>query len=202
MRSTWKFCARAALILVVAAFGVGRTDASVPNPSFEQDVVGDGSTVSPPTGWFVAGGTPSNAAVWNPTSADFSTAGGNGVLPGTAQGSQCFTNVATTWSNDVDVITSPSTPVCTLVADREYTVTVSLGSPSSAKIYDGQSIGFIDISAGKALATHDDIFPAGRDWSNMKGCGTFGDISFTIKSNDFIGKNGILAGQNLGVVLD
>ncbi len=185
----------------------------VPNGSFEQDVTADGTTLSPPTyptSWLAVDGTlldppvssnPANAAVWNPTGAAFAAAGGNGTLPGTAQGSQCLTNVATTWNNDVDVVNGADAPICTLVPNRVYTITVALGSPSNAKIYDGQSIGFVDIDAQAAIATHDDIFPAGRDWSNMKGWGTFGDISFSINSNDYIGKNGIAANDNMGVVL-
>jgi autotransporter-associated beta strand protein len=204
------------MILVIAALGasmavaVTPTFVPVPNSSFEQDVTADGTTLSPPTSWTAEYGTSSNARVWNPTSADFSGAGGNGALPGTAQGSQCMTNVATTWNNDVDMVngTSDATAICALVPNRVYTITVALGSPSTAKIYDGQSIGFIDINAQTPIATHDDIFPTGRDWSNMKGWGTFGDVSFTINSNNYIvpgatpgTKNVIAANDNMGVVL-
>ena len=168
--------------------------------------------------WDVAlGDGTGNARAWNPSSTNFATAGGNGALPGTAAGSQCFVNSATTWNNDVDLVNGNSDEtygqaVATLAGNKRYTFTVAVGSALGAPVMDGQSLGFADITSNALLASHDDMYPNGwyrnglnnggvQNMTGFQGWGGFGDISFSVNANDLIGTMGAKSGDGLCLVI-
>ena len=190
------FAAVAALAaFVVACSGTaqaGPTVYTVPNYSFQNWTVwnnadqpvetfpptplGDGQQTPPtannfypqPDYWaLVYGGNSTNFSMWNPTSADFATAGGvNGSLPGTAAGSTCFLNNGTTSGQDIGFVNGTldgtggaAIPNATLAANKRYTITIAIGSPTTATIMDGQSFCFADITYGGLLLEHDDMYP-------------------------------------------
>ena len=173
-----------------------------------------------PTGWWPAQGTNSPySRMWNPSSTSFATAGGNGALPGTAAGSQCFYNSSTDWATtDIDLITTnntgtqPTVGVTTLQANRRYTLTVAIASPLGATIMNGSALGFANIDAGAEMVEHDDMYPNGwytyganngttQNMAGFLGCGRFGDVSLSMNSNDFIGSQ-FWVGDNLVPILD
>ena len=214
------FVAVAAIAALVVAFrGTAQaipTVYTVPNYNFQDSVdagwLADGQHANYPDDtwddwdadkWFAASGDqyPYYAGEWNPTSASFTTAGGNGVLPGTAAGSQCLTNAATS-SADVMYIAGTLTgyhqvtPITHLQANKRYTMTMAIGSAKNATIMDGNSLFLVDTTALGLIAQHDDMMPNGLKTGYtpgpgvFSGSGTFGDISFSIASNDIIGNQG------------
>ena len=153
----------------------------------------------------------------DPTNSDFATAGGNGSLPGTAAGSQCYVNSATVWNNDVDIVTGTADEtygqaVATLAANTRYTFTVAVGSALTAGVMDGQSLGFADINTAALIQSHEDMYPNGwyknglnnggvQNMGGFQGWGGFGDISYSFSSNNVIGTAGVKAGDGLVLVI-
>lgn len=171
MSNRAKTCvAVAALVAMVVAFGgtaqAAPTVYTVNNYNF-QDALDSGipdggfsGRAVPPDYWFPASGAgyPYNYREWNPTSTSFATAGGNGVLPGTAAGSQCLTNTATYWDEtDVMLVTGNmqgtygAAVVPNLQPNMRYTVTAAIGSALNATINNGVSLFFADIKIGARL---------------------------------------------------
>jgi autotransporter-associated beta strand protein len=155
---------------------------TVTDYSFENTFVLDGVTTPYPPGKT----PPSTGQVWNPTASDFPGAGINGSLPGTAAGSQCFV-VPSTSSGDVPLTMTTNAAVA---ANMRYTMTIALGSPLTATIMNGQSVALLDVVSHAPLGLHEDMYPNG--WtkatdSSFKGWGSFGDISCSFASNDYIG---------------
>ncbi len=168
----------------------GPTSYAVQNYSFESPVVSPGGF-----GTYSPGGPIPSYPVWCPTAADFPPGGGS--LPGTAAGSQCAVNTATSSGNDIVVVAETN---ATLAANTRYTMTVAVGSPLTATIMDGQSFVFADANSGAPIAEHDDMYPTAAAAANhqaFKGYGSFGDISYSIAANDYIGKNGVAGGDPL-----
>ncbi len=231
MSNRAKTCvAVAALVAMVVAFGgtaqAAPTVYTVNNYNF-QDALDSGipdggfsGRAVPPDYWFPASGAgyPYNYREWNPTSTSFATAGGNGVLPGTAAGSQCLTNTATYWDEtDVMLVTGNmqgtygAAVVPNLQPNMRYTVTAAIGSALNATINNGVSLFFADIKIGALVAEHGDMLPNGLT-NNGTGngsflnSGTFGDTSFSLAANDIIGLSEgggkiIAAGDGLSVGL-
>jgi autotransporter-associated beta strand protein len=158
------------------------------------------------TGW---------AVMWNPASTDFATAGGNGVLPGTAAGSQCFLNAATTYNCEVSLCNGNSVEswgqsVVNVTYNKRYTMTVAVGSALGATIMDGQSIAFADITQKALVLSHEDMYPNGwyntggggpSNMSGFMGWGGFGDISYSISSNNVINSGIVGNGDGLLTIL-
>jgi hypothetical protein len=57
------------------------------------------------------------------------------------------------------------------------------------------------MDAQHMIAEADDLYPSGYTVNNFKGCDTFGDISLSINSNDYIGQGDIAAGDNMTIGL-
>ena len=220
----------AAVAMVVALRGTARavpTIYTISNYDFQASSTGiqpatlhDGQLSpdgSPIPYWYPITGAGSGVYhVWNPTAADFATAGDNGAPPGTTAGSQCLFNTATTANYQVALASGNAggtglQAVTTLSANTRYTMTVAIGSPLGATILDSQSIGFADTATQAFIMSHDDMYPNG--WYNLgagnpqsmtgfQGWGGFGDISLSINANDFIGTNRIKAGDGLLTVLN
>ncbi|MGI9432319.1 MAG: hypothetical protein ACR2PQ_08905 [Myxococcota bacterium] len=132
--------ARAILLatFVLATSGAtGAAPISVPNPSFEDPDLADGTranalnfdTVTVP-GWAssFAGPPVSGGGLEDPSDLQFAGATGNASpLPGTAQGSQATFLQGTLASNSQSF--STTLPVAILEADTTYTLTVAIGNP-------------------------------------------------------------------------
>ncbi len=156
-----------------------------PNPDYFAEVLGSNTTVM---------------YGWNPTAADFPTAGGNGMLPGTAAGSVCTYNAGTFWQ-DPDVGFVPSNvdgsdayggpTIATIQANKRYTFTIAIGSALTAVINNGNSIAFADMNYGGLIQSKEHLNPNGYQDApqgpQFFQTGTFGDISFSLASQDFIG---------------
>jgi len=224
------FVAVAAIAALVVGFrGTAQaapTTITVPNYDFHlvgnlgiQPYLNDGQLSGPnmyiPYWYGASGDGPLWSGVWNPTSGDFPTAAGNGVLPGTAAGSQCFVNVATTLNCEVSICNGNSDgslaqAVTTVQANRRYTMTMAVGSPLGATIMDGQSIAFADITSKALVLSHEDMYPNGwyntgsggpSNMSGFMGWGGFGDISYSISSNNVIGAGIVKNGDGLLTIL-
>ena len=169
-----------------------------------------------PSMWFPGSGDGTGwSTMWNPGSTAFPTAGGNGVLPGTAAGSQCFLNAATTQNCEVSLINGNSDEswgqsVVNVTYNKRYTMTVAVGSPLGATIMDGQSIAFADITSKSLVLSHEDMYPNGwyntgsggaSNMSGFMGWGGFGDISYSVSSNKIIGNGIVKNGDGLLTVL-
>jgi hypothetical protein len=126
---------RLKIVLALAAFAViaayaGTAWASpitVPNFSFESNVVADGKSNGTVNGWTLGLGKGLGAyesPTYNPTSADFTPAGGNGTLPGTAASSQCMYNVYAGQTTE----NYTSSNLFTLQAHQKITITVAVGN--------------------------------------------------------------------------
>jgi autotransporter-associated beta strand protein len=155
--------------------------------------------------------------MWNPGSSSFATAGGNGVLPGTAAGSQCFLNAATTWNCEVGLCNGNSDEsygqsVVNVSYNKRYTMTVAVGSPLGATIMDGQAIDFADLTSKALVLSHEDMYPNGwyingannggvRNMNGFMGWGGFGDISYSLSSNAIIGAGIVHNGDGLLTIL-
>ncbi len=241
MSTTAKWFVAAAAILAMAMVDVGTAHAvstvGIGNYNFQDDYdsdIPDGQYVNYPlagsTGyidgyygtepdqWFMAQGHtwPFYAGEWNPTSAAFTTAGGNGVLPGTAAGSQCLTNA---WTSDQPVEVQDSmyiagttpgyhqvTPWTTMQPNLRYTLTMAIGSAKNATLNNGNTMIFVDTTVGGLACQHDDMLPNGltKGWSGtFVGWGSFGDISYSISSTELkaLGVaygDGLTVGMNTG----
>ena len=219
---TRRFAVVAALAALVVAFrGTAQaapTTYPIPNYNFGSPTAPDGQVKWPVPYWYPAvgdGGT--GFGVWNPPASAFPTAGGNGALPGTAAGSQCYVNAATVWNNDVDICTatydgSDAAAVATLSPNTRYTMTIAVGSPLTATVMDGQSLGFADINTAALIASHEDMYPNGwyknglnnggvQYMTGFKGWGDFGDISYSISASSFIGTAGVKSGDGVILIL-
>ena len=170
-------------------------------PSYWYPAVGDGGT---------------NFHAWNPPASAFATAGGNGSLPGTAAGSQCYVNGATVWNNDVDIVTGTADEtygqaVATLAANTRYTFTVAVGSALTAGVMDGQSLGFADVNTAALVGPRGHVSQrlvqngvnngGVQNMSGFQGWGGFGDISYSFSSNNVIGTAGVKAGDGLILII-
>jgi autotransporter-associated beta strand protein len=166
------------------------------------------NTEDVPSRWYPAFG-PNAYAIWNPTSADFGTAGGSGALPGTAIGSQCYVNTATDWNGtDTMIISANATggptnaALTTVASNKRYTLTASFGVAKTATLTNGSGLGFIDFTQAGEAASTQTLYPngwydlgSGNSWNNNTGIGVpegsgiggwggMGDISF---SNTLVG---------------
>jgi autotransporter-associated beta strand protein len=189
-------------VVSIAMAGVGPvlgspTTLVVPDYSFESTLVPDGSTTPYPTGQT----PPSFGQAWNPPVSAFPGAGGNGSLPGTAAGSQCFVNPGTS-SQDPDVGLAMLTDAA-VAPNTRYTMTVAIGSALTATINNGNSLAFADVNYAGQIASHDDLLPNGyqKTVTPFLRTGTFGDISYSIASQDFINGTSYKVGDNLAVAL-
>ncbi len=116
-----------AVMVAMLAGPVQATPITLTNNSFQTTVVADGASTTTISGWHrqTVPLNDSHLQVYNPTSADFSGADGNGALPSPAAGSQAMFN-SYTYGNDCGFY-SNSTPNFVLQAGTTYTVTVAIG---------------------------------------------------------------------------
>jgi len=187
------------LAIVVLLTGPARADSiAVANYSFESNVVADGTQTTTTTDWTVEWGPGSYVYTRNPTSGEFASAGGNGVLPAPADRSQCLKNTATSYQNDVALLgplsglNIPATfanggPSVGngnggLQSGVTYTMSVAVGCASNSGIFDGFSFGFVDSNAGVGVLIKNNEFPAGQNPSP----GTFTDFTASFNGSDFI----------------
>jgi hypothetical protein len=171
-----------AVVAMLVCF-TGTASAYPGNPSFEADVVSDNTETTAKTGWettLFSGTDPDTHLVTrNPSSAEFSGAGGNNALPSTAVGSQALFNNST-FDNDCAII-SEADDSFTFKRNTTYTLTVSIGRGNTDPLgwFAGFSLTFIDGAYGRQIANFE--FPAADNPSN----GQFKDFTCSIYSNDY-----------------
>jgi autotransporter-associated beta strand protein len=139
--------------------------------------------------------------VWNPAANDFSGAGGNGSLPGTATGSQCFVNTGTS-SDNPDIGVPLVAADATVASNKRYTMTAAVGSPLTATIMNGMSLTFADTAYQGPISTHEKLFPSGfvqNSGPAFLRSGTFGDISYSLASSDFVNGTSYKVGDGLAL---
>jgi len=176
----------------------------VGNSSFESNVVADGAEygyggqfTSPASGWQLCYGN-NTAETYNPASADFAGADGNGNLPSPALGSQALFNAATS-DNDVLMLTRPSGTVKTVMhldAGEWFTYTVAVGQGLSlhgAPWYGGFSLEVADMTAGGNLFIPQEFHAVGTMGANLQpgqidtpAPGTFQDFGVVFPADKYI----------------
>jgi hypothetical protein len=173
----------AILALFVSLTGLSRADTTitVPNYSFEADVVSSGNQTAAHTDWTVVNGNSSYVYTRNPTSAEFA------ALP---DGSQCLVNTATSYSSpDVALLGSNSLSIPVgnggLQAGVTYTMTVSIGMAANGGNFGGFSFGFVDPTAQMLIVNNE----FSRD--DNPSAGHFVDLSASLNASDVIGTQGI-----------
>lgn len=203
-------------IVAMAAFtsSAMATTIAVGNGSFQSDIVPDGGTfgygaAAPAAGWQLVYGA-NTVETYNPTTADFTSAAGNGNLPAPALGSQALFNAAT-WDNDVCMLTKPSgTPhtAMTLDTGEWYTFTIAVGQGNSlhgAGWYGGYSLEVADLTAGSNLfnqefhrvgTTGADLLPGQID---TPAPGTFQDFGIIFPADKYIDNDVFNDGDTLRV---
>jgi hypothetical protein len=174
------------------------------NYSFEANVVGDGGqygygTINPASGWqTIYKSNETNALeTYNPTSADFVGAGGNGTLPAPAAGSQCLYN-ASTVDDDCCVLSRTSgvnSTKLTLDAGKWYTYTVAVGRSLTlhgATYYGNFTLVVADPNVGAIDVSDFDYHNSGGNrnipggWPDVPAPGTFQDYGGIFCADDYL----------------
>jgi len=203
----------AAVVVCLAAGSATANTVSIPliNPSFEEDPAPDGAGVPGAFGWSPPYTNPDplfSLYTWNPNNVQFpGTTGSPGTLPSPADGTQYLTNVSTVANRDT---LATQLTASTLQPHKIYTLTVAFGSPLD-RIMDGFALGFVDATAGAEITEGDysgyppNVPLVGRDANgdlSPAPTGLWADVSFSINSDDYLGKNGYAAGDGIGVFID
>ena len=168
------------------------TSIAVPNYSFESNVVADGVMTTGHSSFSYVYGPSSVMRVFNPTTAEFSGAGGDSVLTSPAAGSQCLINTSTAAGSDVVAIWGGGyggPGLTTLEAHKRYTVTVATASPLNATVWDGYSTIMTDQTAGCGFGPPNGLnecYPPRWNYYNIRNTGTWVDMKGTIISDDYI----------------
>lgn len=206
----------AAAVTLLAFVGTAYADVvedpvTVLNFSFQSNVVADGAQTSKTAKWLGQSGDTTKLVTRNPTSAEFAGAAGNGALPSTAQSSQALYNFATA-SNDVGVLynyTGGGLAFQTewseangggtigdgnggLQPGVQYSITVSIGKALNGTIFDGFSIGVVDLTLPGMIFNQE--FPS----SDNPGPGEFKDFTAVFTGDSLINEDlGIAQGDVL-----
>jgi hypothetical protein len=181
---------RVLLVIAVAVAMVGLFAASavaeqvnytVPNFSFESNVVADGVSTTKHGSWTDSYGTASASQTYNPTTAQFDS------VP---NGSQ----VLKAMSTDGFELTNMCSNAVTLEADRTYYFTIAIGkSKEFTSGWVAGNMGIFDLNYGGGLVVVD------RDYSSL-GVGEWGDFTISIASNDYINGDTINEGDVIGIM--
>jgi hypothetical protein len=169
------------------------TPITLANSSFESDVVSDGASTTAISGWKIMAPGNTYLQVYNPTSADFASAAGNGVLPSPATGSQCLFDADTT-STDYVIESTPTTN-WELAAGKTYTVTVTVGQGLQGTFH-GLTMGYFDATKGGGVPAVRTVLP-----SQAPMPGTFADFSYSFTPL-LTGKSPAHVGDELQVMFD
>jgi hypothetical protein len=176
-----------AVTVVMFAGPAQATPITLANSSFESNIVADGASTTVISNWSRETSS-SYLQVYNPTSADFSSAGGNGDLPSPAAGSQCMFNSA---SDGLPLsFHSSSTSNFVLEAGTIYTLTVAVGQGLNGGTFGAVTIGFMDLSGAGDLGAQATL-------SGDPAKGTFKDLSATLNADDVIDGENVFAGDRL-----
>lgn len=181
----------AATVVMVAGYAQA-TPITLANNSFESNVVGDGASTAAITGWKHVLSGDTHQQVYNPTSADFAGAGGNGTLPSPATGSQCLFDADTTY-NDY-ILENTATTSWELTAGTTYTVTVAIGQGLQGGFHD-VTLGYFDATKGAGVSSVLTISA-----SQAPAPGTFEDFSYSF-TPALTGKSPAHVGDQLQVMI-